>query len=62
MPCIFAHLSNEAALVTPERKFTCAHGKSLTWSTARRALGFKPEPDPQIIAHVLEWARQQEAK
>ena len=40
--CSFYDLPDEAALTRGEKGFTCAHEKTLSWETARKALGLGP--------------------
>lgn len=37
--CIFAHLKDELPKSHDQKMYTCVHGKTLTWDTARKWLG-----------------------
>ena len=51
--CLFHAAKDEANKRTKERKFTCAHGKTLTWTRARWLLHLPHVSNPQKITIKL---------
>ncbi len=39
--CVFAGVKEEVPKTKGEQMYTCIHGKTLSWATARRMLGLK---------------------